>query len=159
IFMKCPRDELNSLLWGSITSKIFQRGENLNKRDHETIHSLETPSANDTFAVTQDMAGFDPQELVVKLVGEKVVLTGRKASEMPNGPFRYELFRRAWDVPQSVDRDQLSCSISSDGQLRIEGPVTEAAMRTVPIAVNRVRNEPQPAAEESTPTENSRAQG
>ncbi|KAM3854376.1 alpha-crystallin A chain-like [Vipera latastei] len=126
---------------------------------HETIHSSETPSANDTFAVTQDMAGFDPQELVVKLVGEKVVLTGRKATEMPSGPFRYELFRRAWDVPQSVDRDRLSCSISSDGQLRIEGPVTESAMRTVPIAVNRVRNEPQPAAEESTPTEDSRAQG
>ncbi|KAM6463995.1 heat shock protein Hsp-16.1/Hsp-16.11-like [Liasis olivaceus] len=125
----------------------------------ETAQSLEAANTNDTFAVTQDMTGFDPQELVVKLVGEKVVLTGRKATEMPHGPFRYELFRREWDVPESVDRDRLSCSISSDGQLRIEAPVTESAMRTVPIAVNRVRNEAQPAAEEPTPTDNSRAQG
>ncbi|XP_063150235.1 heat shock protein hsp-16.2-like [Candoia aspera] len=126
---------------------------------HETIHSFEAANTDHTFAVTQDMAGFDPQELVVKLVGEKVVLTGRKATEKPNGPFRYELFRRVWDVPQSVDRDRLSCFISHDGQLRIEAPVADSAMRTVPIAVNRVRNEAQPAAEESTPTEDNRAQG
>ncbi|XP_032992747.1 alpha-crystallin A chain-like [Lacerta agilis] len=87
------------------------------------------------FAVTQDMAGFDPRELVVKLVGQKLVLTGRKATQTPGGPFRYELFRREWDVPGSVDRQQLSCSISREGQLRIEaaGP----AARTVPIEVGR----------------------
>ncbi|KAH0625900.1 hypothetical protein JD844_034261 [Phrynosoma platyrhinos] len=111
-----------------------------------------------TFAVTQDMAGFDPQELVVKLIGEKVVLTGKKATQTPDGPFRYEIFRREWDVPETIDRDRLSCSMSSDGELRIEAPSAEPAMRTVPIAVNREENRA-PAESEPETRDNSRAQG
>ncbi|XP_042333782.1 heat shock protein 30-like [Sceloporus undulatus] len=110
------------------------------------------------FAVTQDMAGFDPQELVVKLIGEKVVLTGKKATQTPDGPFRYEIFRREWDVPETIDRERLSCSISSDGELRIEAPSADPAMRTVPITVNREENSA-PAEAESETTDNSRAQG
>nr|XP_060640008.1 heat shock protein 30C-like [Anolis sagrei ordinatus] len=123
----------------------------------ETTHGSET--ANHTtapFAVTQDMTGFDPQELVVKLCGEKVVLTGKKATQTPEGPFRYEIFRREWNVPESVDRERLSCSISSEGKLRIEAPSTEPEPRTVPIEVNRAGN---PAEPEPEAHENSRAQG
>ncbi|XP_053228741.1 alpha-crystallin A chain-like [Podarcis raffonei] len=106
------------------------------------------------FAVTQDMAGFDPRELVVKLVGQKLVLTGRKATQTPGGPFRYELFRREWDVPGSVDRQQLSCSISREGQLRIEAAGPPA--RTVPIEVSRAPGSGQEAA---SATEGRRTKG
>ncbi|XP_062815461.1 heat shock protein 30C [Anolis carolinensis] len=121
----------------------------------ETKHSSD---ATAPFAVTQDMTGFDPEELVVKLCGEKIVLTGKKATRTPDGPFRYEVFRREWDVPESVDRERLSCSISSEGKLRIEGPASEPAPRTVPIEVRRAEN---PAGPEPEPEagENSRAQG
>lgn len=99
-------------------------------------------SCTGPFSVTQDMSGFDPKELVVKLVGEKVVLTGKKASQAPDGPFRYELFRREWDVPDSVDRELLTCSVSGEGQLRIEAPsLTSApAVRTVPIQLNQAEH-------------------
>lgn len=109
---------------------------------HETACRMEMESPTEHFAVTQDMAGFDPKELVVKLVGEKLVLTGKKATQVPNGPFRYELFRREWDVPKTVDCDRLTCSISSEGQLCIEAPsmASEPAMRTVPIEVNQMEN-------------------
>nr|XP_056701413.1 heat shock protein 30C-like [Euleptes europaea] len=109
---------------------------------HERARRTDTASPAEGFAVTQDMAGFDPKELVVRLVGEKVVLTGKKATETPSGPFRYELFRREWDVPENVDRDHLTCSISSEGQLRIEAPslASEPPTRTVPIEVSRSEN-------------------
>ncbi|XP_048352279.1 heat shock protein 30-like [Sphaerodactylus townsendi] len=116
----------------------------------ETTLRTEVTSPAEPFAVTQDMTGFDPKELVVKLVGEKVVLTGKKATQTANGPFRYELFRREWDIPENVDRAHLTCSISSEGQLRIEAPSKEPepSTRTVPIEVSQLENsapvEPEP---------------
>lgn len=136
------------------TSSSTSTSTSTSSTSHETIHSSEVANPTAMFLVTQDMAGFDPQELVVKLVGEKVVLTGKKATQAPSGPFRYELFRREWDVPENVDREHLSCSISSEGQLRIEAPslASQPAARTVPIEINGVQAEP-----ESGTTDNSRA--
>ncbi|XP_054837358.1 heat shock protein 30-like [Eublepharis macularius] len=124
----------------------------------DSARSTVTANPAEAFAVTQDMAGFDPRELVVKLVGEKVVLTGKKATQTPNGPFRYELFRREWDVPENVDRDRLTCSISREGQLRIEAPsmASEPAARTVPIEVGQSGNSAQ-AGPESGGAEDTRA--
>ncbi|KAJ6664351.1 hypothetical protein lerEdw1_008570 [Lerista edwardsae] len=144
--------EMDSL-WDLLSSN-WPRMSSSSIASHETVHSSEVASPTETFLVSQDMAGFDPQELVVKLVGEKVVLTGKKATQTPNGPFRYELFRREWDVPENVDRECLSCSISHEGQLRIEAPslASQPAARTVPIEINGVQAEP-----ESGTTESSRA--
>ncbi|XP_061457592.1 heat shock protein 30C-like [Rhineura floridana] len=147
--------EMDSM-WELLSGNWHPMGHSTASR--EMAHRPEVASPGGTFAVTQDMAGFDPRELVVKLEGEKVVLTGKKATQTPGGPFRYELFRREWDVPGSVDRERLSCSISGEGQLRIEAPPSEPAARTVPIEVNL----PGPAAEapqEPTSTENSRTKG
>ncbi|XP_077192362.1 stress-induced protein 1-like [Paroedura picta] len=125
---------------------------------HEAARRMEAESPAKWFAVTQDMAGFDPKELVVKLIGEKLVLTGKKVTQTPNGPFRYELFRREWDVPENVDCDHLTCSISSKGQLCIEAPsvASETATRTVPIEVSQPENSAR-AEQESGGTEDPRA--
>lgn len=125
---------------------------------HKTSQKTDVESPAERFAVTQDMSGFDPKELVVKLVGEKLVLTGKKATQTPSGPFRYELFRREWDVPKNVDRNHLTCSVSSEGQLCIEAPsvASEPAVRTVPIEVSQLENSAR-AEPESRDTEDTRA--
>ncbi|XP_053152550.1 heat shock protein 30C-like [Hemicordylus capensis] len=145
-------------MWELLSSNWPAARNGVTATSRGTVPSTAPASAAGTFAVTQDMAGFDPRELVVKLVGEKVVLTGKKATQTPHGPFRYELFRREWDVPESVDREQLSCSISSEGQLRIEAPSlpSEPASRTVHIEVSGAENGAQ-AEPGSRPTESSRA--
>lgn len=89
--------EMDSL-WGLLSSH-WPTMSSSSIASRETVHGSEVANPTEMFLVTQDMAGFDPQELVVKLVGEKVVLTGKKATQTPNGPFRYELFRREWDSP------------------------------------------------------------
>uniref|UniRef100_A0A8D0DFT1 SHSP domain-containing protein n=1 Tax=Salvator merianae TaxID=96440 RepID=A0A8D0DFT1_SALMN len=105
----------------------------------EAARTPEAANPGSTFAVTQDMTGFDPQELVVKLVGEKVVLTGKKATQTANGPFRYELYRREWEVPENVDRERLTCSISSEGQLPF--PLTSSRQLKRPLApVGQTKN-------------------
>ncbi|CAM4705500.1 unnamed protein product [Lepidochelys olivacea] len=95
------------------------------------------------FAVRQDVGGFAPQELAVKLVGRKVLLTGRKETQSEDGKgsfsYKYEVFKREWDVPESVDTDRLTCSISREGQLCIEAPcLAPAAVPTknVPIQLS-----------------------
>ncbi|XP_044311874.1 heat shock protein 30C-like [Varanus komodoensis] len=151
-------DSLWELLRGNWRPVASGSSSTSTTSSHESVRHAEGARPEGAFAVTQDMAGFDPQELVVKLIGEKVVLTGKKATQTPDGPFRYELFRREWDVPETVDRERLTCSISSEGQLRIEAPVSEPAARTVPIAVNRPENGAQ-AEPELPSTGSSRAQG
>ncbi|XP_015266782.1 PREDICTED: heat shock protein 30-like [Gekko japonicus] len=170
LHLTAPRSPLSSrTLWpspGSLFEELEREMDAIWERlrsnwpsatsSHETARRTDAESPAGRFAVTQDMAGFDPKELVVKLVGEKLVLTGKKATQTPNGPFRYELFRREWDVPENVDREHLTCSISSEGQLRIEAPsvASEPAMRTVPIDVSRLEDS---AGAESGGTEDPRA--
>ncbi|XP_060089426.1 heat shock protein 30-like [Heteronotia binoei] len=172
LHLTAPRSPLRSrILWpgpGSLFEELEREMDTIWERlrshwpsattSHETARQMDVESPTERFAVTQDMAGFDPKELVVKLVGEKLVLTGKKATQTPNGPFRYELFRREWDVPETVDRDHLTCSISSEGQLRIEAPsmASEPATRTVPIEVSQLENGAR-AERESGGTEDPRA--
>ncbi|XP_038241705.1 heat shock protein 30C-like [Dermochelys coriacea] len=118
------------------------------------------------FAVRQDVRGFAPQELAVKLVGRKVLLTGRKEtqSEDSKGSFsyKYEVFKREWDVPEAVDTDRLTCSISKEGQLCIEAPCLAPPAipaRNVPIQLSPAGGSAAPAEQGSEDGANSRAQG
>ncbi|OXB57119.1 UNVERIFIED_CONTAM: hypothetical protein H355_004578, partial [Colinus virginianus] len=84
-----------------------------------------------------------PEQLSVKVVGRKVVLVGQKETqstdEKGSFSYKYEVLKREWDVPEEVDTDALSCSLSPEGQLRIEAPrlaLPAAAERSVPIQVS-----------------------
>ncbi|XP_062451806.1 heat shock protein beta-11-like [Rhea pennata] len=97
------------------------------------------PAAGDGFSVCQDVKDFAPEQLSVKVVGRKVVLVGQKetqsADEKGSFSYKYEVLKREWDVPQDVDAEALSCSLSG-GQLRIEAPrraLPAAPERNVPI--------------------------
>ncbi|XP_073181929.1 uncharacterized protein [Lepidochelys kempii] len=118
------------------------------------------------FAVRQDVGGFAPQELAVKLVGRKVLLTGRKETQSEDGKgsfsYKYEVFKREWDVPEAVDTDRLTCSISREGQLCIEAPCLAPAAvpaRNVPIQLSPAGGSAAPAEPGSEDGADGRAQG
>ncbi|NXW95281.1 HSPBB protein, partial [Alopecoenas beccarii] len=111
-------------------------------------------SSGDGFSVCQDVKNFAPEQLSVKVVGRKVVLVGQK--EMQNTDdkgcfsYKYEVLKREWDVPEDVDVEALSCSLSKEGQLRIEAPklaLTAGGERNVPIQVSPAAPQPGPASE------------
>ncbi|XP_019405966.1 PREDICTED: heat shock protein 30C-like [Crocodylus porosus] len=112
-------------------------------REREQSTSMTLPQGADgAFSVCQDVKDFDPNDLMVKLVGRKVLLTGKKEMQSEDGKgsfsYKYEVFKREWDVPEGVDPDGLTCSISSEGQLRIEAPrqaLIAALERNVPIEI------------------------
>ncbi|XP_005294235.2 heat shock protein 30C [Chrysemys picta bellii] len=118
------------------------------------------------FAVRQDVRGFAPEQLAVKLVGRKVLLTGRKETQSEDGKgsfsYKYEVFRREWDVPEAVDTDRLTCSISREGQLCIEAPcLAPPALpaRDVPIQLGPAGGSAAPAEPGSEAGADGRARG
>ncbi|XP_013801853.2 heat shock protein beta-11-like [Apteryx mantelli] len=111
-----------------------------------------TLASGDGFSVCQDVKDFAPKQLSVKLVGRKVMLVGQKETqttdEKGSFSYKYEVLKREWDVPEEVDAEALSCSLSSDGQLHIEAPrraLPAAPERNVPIEVSRAALQPGPA--------------
>ncbi|MBN3292791.1 HSPBB protein, partial [Polypterus senegalus] len=75
------------------------------------------------FSATLEVEGFTPEELTVKQVGRKVMLSGKKEkkeeSEGGSYSYRYQEFRRELELPEDVNPEELSCSLNN-GQLRIE---------------------------------------
>ncbi|KAK1175104.1 heat shock protein beta-11-like [Acipenser oxyrinchus oxyrinchus] len=91
------------------------------------------------FCLMLDTKDFLPEELTVKQVGRKLLVSGKheKKDEARNGSYsyKYQEFRQELELPEDVKPDAVTCSFSN-GQLQIEVPslalpaVTE---RTVPI--------------------------
>lgn len=110
-----------------------------------------TQGSGEGFSVCQDVKDFAPEQLSVKVVGRKVVLVGQKETqntdEKGSFSYKYEVLKREWDVPEEVDAEALTCSLSPEGQLRIEAPrlaLPSSAERSVPIQVSPAA--PQPGA-------------
>ncbi|KAM6042336.1 LOW QUALITY PROTEIN: heat shock protein beta-11-like [Chlamydotis macqueenii] len=108
-----------------------------------------TQGSGDGFSVCQDVKDFAPEQLSVKVVGRKVVLVGQKETqstdEKGSFSYKYEVLKREWDVPEEVDAEALTCSLSKDGQLRIEAPrlaLPSAPERNVPIQMEPAVEQP-----------------
>ncbi|XP_029877155.1 heat shock protein 30C-like [Aquila chrysaetos chrysaetos] len=114
-----------------------------------------TQGSGEGFSVCQDVKNFAPEQLSVKVVGRKVVLVGQKETqnvdEKGSFSYKYEVLKREWDVPEEVDAEALTCSLSKEGQLRIEAPrlaLPAAPERNVPIQVSPAAPQPGPASED-----------
>uniref|UniRef100_A0A8C8RCB2 SHSP domain-containing protein n=1 Tax=Pelusios castaneus TaxID=367368 RepID=A0A8C8RCB2_9SAUR len=111
----------------SILDRVAGRGSNSpSEEPDQSSRTALSPGTAEPFAVHQDVKDFVPEELVVKLVGRKLLLTGRKETQSKDAKgscsYKHEVFKREWDVPEAVDTDRLTCSVSREGQLRIEAP-------------------------------------
>ncbi|XP_008937095.1 PREDICTED: heat shock protein 30C-like, partial [Merops nubicus] len=114
-----------------------------------------TQGSGEGFSICQDVKNFSPEHLSVKVVGRKVVLVGQKETqstdEKGSFSYKYEALKREWDVPEEVDVEALTCSLSKEGQLRIEAPrlaLPAAPERSVPIQVSPAAPQPGAAPED-----------
>ncbi|XP_067416141.1 heat shock protein 30C-like [Emydura macquarii macquarii] len=94
------------------------------------------------FQLSMDVSGFSPDELMVKMDGRKLTVTGKqeKKAESEDGVCcqEYREMRRETLLPPDVDVQALLCSLSQDGQLCIEAPhlaLPAAEERAIPISV------------------------
>ncbi|XP_065256311.1 heat shock protein 30C-like [Emys orbicularis] len=96
----------------------------------------------DKYQVSMDVSGFSPAELMVRVDGRKLTVTGKHekktASEAGVCSHEYREIRRETLLPEDVNVEAVLCSLSQDGQLCIEAPhlaLPAAGGRAVPISV------------------------
>ncbi|XP_072927990.1 heat shock protein beta-11-like [Hemitrygon akajei] len=96
--------------------------------------------SGDGFSVSLDVPRFSPEELKVKVLGRKVLVTGEyeKKSDDGSGSYSYRLeeFRREFQLPEGVDAQSVKCCLTQDGVLKVQAPrlaLTAVDERIVPI--------------------------
>ncbi|XP_055512989.1 heat shock protein 30C-like [Leucoraja erinacea] len=106
------------------------------------VHGETVDKGGDGFSLSLDVPRFSPEELKVKVLGRKVLVTGKheKKSEDGSGSYsyKYEEFRREFQLPEDVDAEALNCCLSQDGRLKVRAPrlaLPAADERGVPINV------------------------
>jgi HSP20 family molecular chaperone IbpA len=106
------------------TEKRRGSSENLlEKRDLNDIFYDDRTSGNKKFHVSFDVSQFDASEISVKTENQKL-LVHAKHEETGSGRNVSREFSRQVDVPHHVDPNKLTCTLSSDGILQVEAPVT-----------------------------------
>ncbi|XP_048416527.2 heat shock protein 30-like [Stegostoma tigrinum] len=96
----------------------------------------------DGFSVSLNVQDFPPEELKVKVFGRKVLVTGKHEKKCDDGSgsykYKYEMFRREFQLPEDVDAEALRCCLSQDGQLKVQAPslaLPAVNERIVPINI------------------------
>ncbi|XP_067825305.1 heat shock protein beta-11-like [Heptranchias perlo] len=96
----------------------------------------------DGFFLSLDVQRFSPEELKVKVLGRKVLVTGKHEKKNDDGSgcysYKYEEFRREFQLPEDVDAQALNCCLSQDGRLKVQAPrlaLPAVNERTVPINI------------------------
>ncbi|XP_060704918.1 heat shock protein 30C-like [Hemiscyllium ocellatum] len=99
----------------------------------------------DGFSVSLNVQGFPPEDLRVKVFERKVLVTGKHEKKCDDGSgcysYKYEEFRREFQLPEDVDAEALRCCLSQDGQLKVQAPrlaLPAVNERTVPINITSV---------------------
>ncbi|XP_059494733.1 heat shock protein 30-like [Stegostoma tigrinum] len=101
----------------------------------------------DGFSVSLNVQHFSPEELRVKVFGRKVLVTGKHEAKCDDGSgsysYKYEEFRREFQLPEDVDAEALQCCLSQDGRLNVQAPslaLPAVNERTVPINITSDSN-------------------
>ncbi|XP_045382518.1 heat shock protein beta-9 [Lemur catta] len=81
--------------------------------------------AEDSFQVKMDAHGFTPEELVVKVDGQRLMVTGQRqmeASDPKRGSYRMsQKVHRQMRLPPDLDPTAMSCCLTPSGQLWVRG--------------------------------------
>ncbi|XP_075767494.1 heat shock protein Hsp-16.1/Hsp-16.11-like [Pelodiscus sinensis] len=96
------------------------------------------------FQLAVDVAGFSPEELRVRVAGRRLTVTGQRekqrAWEEGGGSREYRELRTEALLPEDVDLQAVTCSLSRDGQLCIQAPRRAPPAlrgRDVPISIQQ----------------------
>ncbi|XP_067825313.1 heat shock protein 30C-like [Heptranchias perlo] len=118
------------------------RNQNNKPDDNDGDKRKSKEKDGDDFSLSLDVQRFSPEELKVKVLGRKVLVTGKHETKSDDGSgcysYKYEEFRREFQLPEDVDPQALNCCLSQDGRLKVQAPrlaLPAVNERTVPINI------------------------
>jgi crystallin alpha B len=77
------------------------------------------------FKIQLDVQQFKPEEIEVKVVDKYIVVSAKHEEKKDEHGLISRQFVRRYAIPENVESDQITSSISSDGVLTIQAPVKE----------------------------------
>ncbi|XP_067220396.1 heat shock protein beta-6 [Chanodichthys erythropterus] len=77
------------------------------------------------FTVQVDVKHFSPEELLVKVVGDYVVVEGKHEQKKDGSGLVTRQFNRRYRIPNGVDIMALESAMSPEGMLVISAPLTQ----------------------------------
>lgn len=77
------------------------------------------PKCNLLLQVNLDVQQFKPEELTVKVVNKQIVVEGKHEERSDEHGVISRQFIRKYRLPDNVDKDSISSTLSSDGVLQL----------------------------------------
>nr|UQK61710.1 small heat shock protein [Eunice torquata] len=100
------------------------------------------------FEVRLDVNQFAPEELNIKVGGERLTITGKQQERPDEHGVISREFMRQFAIPENVETESFESQLTTDGFLVIKGKVKGAEDVTERV-INITREEPAPAKEPS----------
>ncbi|XP_068999186.1 heat shock protein beta-6 [Embiotoca jacksoni] len=92
----------------------------------ESGSSTEVNCDDSGFTVQVDVKHFNPEDLMVKVIGDFVEVQGKHEEKKKGGPgFTTRQFNRRYRIPKGVDTMALESAVSPDGILIISAPMLQ----------------------------------
>ncbi len=99
------------------------------------------------YSISAELPGLDEKNVTVTLSGDRLVIKGEKSQEKEEkdesrsvSERSYGAFERSFRLPENVDRDRISASVSK-GVLHLDLPKNHAAAPTTKIDVKAAKDE------------------
>ncbi|XP_002128465.2 body wall muscle protein HR-29-like [Ciona intestinalis] len=115
----------------------------LKRKEAETKNEKTTSEESSNFSSEFDLTGFDPSEVKVKTIGQKVVVEAKKESNKEkDGCLSYSRneYHRSIVLPDNVKAEELTSTLNEAGKLRITAPLVLSLKdkneeREIPVAI------------------------
>lgn len=94
-------------------------------------------SKDNKFKITLDTSNYQPEEITVKVVNDKIAISAKHEAKEKDVYEFYEMYR-SFDLPENVDANAISSHLSASGQLTVEAPLKalpEVSERTIPVEI------------------------
>ncbi|KRY20040.1 Heat shock protein beta-1 [Trichinella patagoniensis] len=116
--------------------RIGQQMENSVQR-HVCGATTEVVNNDDKFEVALDVKHFKPEELTVKTIDNRLVITGKHEEKQDEHGFIKREFTRSYYLPKGVKPEQFTSNLSPDGKLIVTAPkmaIEGSKEHRIPIA-------------------------
>ena len=91
------------------------------RRVHNKPYSRRGKGQEDTFKVTLDVNNYQPEDISLKVDGDKLLVKGKRYKESEFG-FESSEFERIYPIPSDVDTKGFQSKLNDEGLLEIEAP-------------------------------------
>lgn len=107
------------------------------KHLYEPKSKVLVSNEDNKFKVSLDTANYQPEEITVKVVNNKLAISAKHESK-GNDVYEYSEMYRSFDLPDNVDPSAITSRLSSSGELVVEAPLKalpEPKQRNIPVEI------------------------